>query len=211
MNEPTFRPEHFRRVDETDDADFYVPPRLVVHIDEPAIAALTAWYATALPADGDVLDLMSSWVSHLPAEVAYRSVTGLGMNRTELEANPRLTTRIVQDLNRDPRLPFPDAAFDACTIAVSVQYLTRPVAVFAEIARVLRPGGLCAVSFSNRMFPTKAVAVWRALDDADHGRLVGLYFRDAGGFEPARFLDLSPHPGATDPLYVVESRRVAGS
>ncbi|MGE0747051.1 MAG: class I SAM-dependent methyltransferase [Rhodospirillales bacterium] len=211
MNEPTFRPEHFRRVDETDDADFYVPPRLVVHIDEPAIAALTAWYATALPADGDVLDLMSSWVSHLPAEVAYRSVTGLGMNRTELEANPRLTTRIVQDLNRDPRLPFPDAAFDACTIAVSVQYLTRPVAVFAEIARVLRPGGLCAVSFSNRMFPTKAVAVWRALDDADHGRLVGLYFRDAGGFEPARVLDLSPHPGATDPLYVVESRRVAGS
>lgn len=211
MTEPTFRPEHFRRIDETDDADFYVPPRLVAHIDEPAIAALTAWYATALPAGGDVLDLMSSWVSHLPADVAYRSVTGLGMNRVELEANPRLTARIVQDLNRDPRLPFPDAAFDACTIAVSVQYLTRPVAVFAEIARVLRPGGLCAVSYSNRMFPTKAVAVWRALDDDDHGRLVGLYFRDAGGFEPARILDLSPHPGATDPLYVVESRRVAGS
>jgi len=211
MTEPTFRPEHFRRIDETDDADFYVPPRLVAHIDEPAIAALTAWYATALPAGGDVLDLMSSWVSHLPADVAYRSVTGLGMNRVELEANPRLTARIVQDLNRDPRLPFPDAAFDACTIAVSVQYLTRPVAVFAEIARVLRPGGLCAVSYSNRMFPTKAVAVWRALDDDDHGRLVGLYFRDAGGFEPARVLDLSPHPGATDPLYVVESRRVAGS
>lgn len=211
MTGPTFRPEHFRRVDETDDADFYVPPRLVAHIDEAAIAALTAWYATALPAGGDVLDLMSSWVSHLPAGVEYRSVTGLGMNQVELEANPRLTARNVQDLNRDPRLPFPDAAFDACTIAVSVQYLIRPVEVFAEIARVLRPGGLCAVSFSNRMFPTKAVAVWRALDDHDHGRLVGLYFRDAGGFEPARVLDLSPGPDATDPLYVVESRRVGGS
>lgn len=201
------RPEYFERDDETDDALFYAEPRLVTHIDEPARAALTGWFRDRLPAGGDILDLMSSCVSHLPMDVAYGRVAGLGMNRVELDANPQLTERIVHDLSRDPALPWADASFDACLITVSVQYLTRPLEVFAGIARVLRPGGLCAVSFSNRIFPTKAVAVWRALDDRGHAGLVMHYFRETRGFEDPAFEDLSPDPGYSDPMFMVSARR----
>ncbi len=195
--------EHFGRLDETDDALFYQAPRLVTHIDEPACRALGAYYRAMLPAGGDIIDLMSSWVSHLPDDVTYGSITGLGMNAVELEANHRLTRRIVRDLNRTPSLPFDDASFDGCAIAVSVQYLVRPIAVFAEIGRVLRPMAPCIVTFSNRMFPTKAVAVWRAVGDRDHARLIGHYFIEAGGFGEPELKDLSPDPGNSDPLYAV--------
>jgi SAM-dependent methyltransferase len=131
------------------------------------------------------------------------------MNMVELEANPRLTERIMHDLNLDPRLPFADARFDACLIAVSVQYLIHPVEVFAEIARVLKPGAPCIVSFSNRCFWTKAVAVWRALDDEGHGKLVDLYFRLAGRFDDPEIHDLSPAPGLSDPMFAVMARRAA--
>jgi len=200
-------PEHFAREDESDDALFYTEPRLVAHIDDAARAALADWFRANLPAGGDILDLMSSCVSHLPEDVAYRRVAGLGMNAAELAANPLLTDRIVHDLTRDPRLPYPDAEFDACLITVSIQYLIRPFEVFAEIARVLRRGGICAVSFSNRAFWTKAVAVWRAMDDRNHARLVGYYFVETPGFDPPEFADLSPNPGVTDPLYMVSARR----
>ena len=209
MAEHRLGDEQFHRIDETDDGVFYQSPRLVKHIDEPACAALGAYYRATFPAGGAILDLMSSCVSHLPEDVIFGSVTGLGMNTVELDANPQLTRRVIHDLNVDPALPFADASFDACAIAVSVQYLTRPIAVFAEIARVLRPGGVCAVSFSNRMFPTKAVAVWRAVGDRDHARLVGHYFIEAAGFAEPELKDLSPDPGNSDPLHVVEGRREA--
>ncbi len=207
MAEAELGREHFQRVDESDDALFYQSPRLVTHIDEPAIAALGECYRATLPEGGDIIDLMSSCVSHLPDDVAYSSVTGLGMNTVELDANQRLTRRIVHDLNRTPVLPFEDASFDACAIAVSVQYLVRPIAVFAEIGRVLRPGAPCVVSFSNRMFPTKAVAVWRAVGDLDHGRLIEHYFVEAGGFGEPELGDLVPPPRNSDPLFVVVARR----
>lgn len=201
-----FLPEHFARRDADDDAAFYRPPRMVHHLDEPARAALTNFYADILPSNARVLDLMSSWVSHLP-ETSYEQVTGLGMNAAELDANPVLTVRHVQNLNTDPVLPFGNASFEACLIALSVQYLIRPLEVFEEIGRVLVPGGICAVSFSNRCFPTKAVAVWRALDDSGHIGLVATYFRQADLFEDPVYADLSPHPGRSDPLFVVHARK----
>jgi hypothetical protein len=121
------RPEHFRRQDETDDSLFYQEARLVTHIDDAAIRALTNFYERLLPEGGNVLDLMSSWVSHLPGDKSYSGVTGLGMNASELAANPRLTERVTQDLNRDPLLPFASGSFDGAIVTVSVQYLTRPV------------------------------------------------------------------------------------
>jgi len=204
-----FQPEHFAREDEAGDDQFYSIPRIVAHIDDQAIAALSAFYARSLKPGGDVLDLMSSCISHLPEAPKLASVTGLGMNMVELEANPRLTARVVHDLNRDPCLPFADATFDACLIAVSVQYLIRPVEVFAEIGRVLKPGAPCIVSFSNRCFWTKAVAVWRALDDEGHCKLVDMYFRLAGRFDEPEVRDLSPAPGRTDPMFAVTARRAA--
>lgn len=206
--ESPFKPAHFERQDTADDAAFYLPERMVQHLDDAGRAALTGFYREQMPAGGRVLDLMSSWVSHLPEEVAYGCVAGLGMNRAELDANPRLTETHVQNLNTDAKLPFADDAFDACVIALSVQYLTRPLEVFAEIARVLAPGGLCAVSFSNRCFPTKAVAIWQALGDSEHAGLVGAYFRHAGGFDEPVGRDLSPSGVSGDPLFVVTANRI---
>src|SRR2546423_1835390 len=138
----------FAKIDAEEDELFYEPPRLVCHIDDGAIAALTEFYRIALPAGGILLDLMSSWVSHLPPEVEYAEMIGHGMNATELAANPRLTRWFVQNLNRDPHLPLADATVDAVTVCVSIQYLEQPVAVLRELARVLRPGGLLVISFS---------------------------------------------------------------
>ncbi len=173
-------PGAFAKLDGEEDEAFYEPARLVCHIDDGAIAALTELYRTVLPAGGVLLDLMSSWVSHLPPEVAYAEVIGHGMNAEELAANPRLSRRFVQNLNRDPRLPLGDATVDAAMICVSIQYLQRPVEVLREVARVLRPGAPVVIGFSNRCFWTKAVAIWRALDDAGHAKLVELYLRHAG-------------------------------
>ena len=190
----------FARVDEGSDALFYAAPRLVTHVDERAIAAVTELYREVLPAEGQVLDLMSSWVSHLPPEVAYREVVGLGINATELAANPRLSRWLVQDLNRDPVLPLADDAFDGATICVSVQYLQNPVAVLSEIRRVLRPSSPLVITFSNRCFPTKAVAIWTMLPPAEQAKLVGLYMRDAG-FDLVEVRELLRPPG--DPLWAV--------
>lgn len=202
------RPEHFRRYDETPDELFYREPRMVTHIDDAAIAAATAFYRELLPAGGSILDLMTSWVSHLPTDVKYGTVAGLGMNAEELEANSRLTERIVQDLNNDPTLPWTDGTFDGAIVTVSVQYLTRPAEVFAEVGRVLRPGAPFALLYSNRCFPTKAVAVWQMLNDREHADLLGLYFRQSGRFGPSQAYDLSPNPGKSDPLFAVVARRV---
>jgi hypothetical protein len=170
----------FRRLDEESDELFYEPARLVTHIDDGAIAALTEFYRRLLPAGGVLLDLMSSWVSHLPPETRYAEVVGHGMNAEELAANPRLDRWFVQNLNREPLLPLAEASVDAAMICVSIQYLQQPVAVLREVRRVLRAGGPLAISFSNRCFWTKAVAVWRSLDDDGHARLVAHYLRHAG-------------------------------
>jgi SAM-dependent methyltransferase len=196
----------FAKLDDEPDELFYEPPRLVTHIDDNAIAALTEFYRQVLPAGGVLLDLMSSWVSHLPAEIAYAEVIGHGMNATELDANPRLGRWFVQNLNRDPRLPLAAASVDAAMICVSIQYLQRPVAVLRDVARVLRPDGPLVVSFSNRCFWTKAVAIWRALDDDGHIALVERYLRGAG------FARIETHRLAewvedvSDPLFAVVGR-----
>ncbi|MGA2398093.1 MAG: methyltransferase domain-containing protein [Steroidobacteraceae bacterium] len=185
MNRPTtdtfeFPPEAFEKWDVGDDSDFYAQPRFVTHIDDAAISALTSFYRERLPAGGVLLDLMSSWVSHLPSDVAYAEVIGHGMNADELARNPRLDRRFVLDLNRNSLLPLCDSSVDAAMICVSIQYLQQPVAVLREVARILKPRQPLVISFSNRCFPTKAVAIWRALDDAGHAQLVSLYLRSAG-------------------------------
>src|SRR5580692_2495328 len=170
----------FAKIDAEEDELFYEPPRLVCHIDEGAIAALTEFYRVALPTGGVLLDLMSSWVSHLPPEIGYAEVIGHGMNAAELAANPRLTRWFVQNLNRDTKLPLVDATVDAALVCVSIQYLQQPVTLLREVRRVLRPDAPLVISFSNRCFWTKAVAIWRALDDDGHARLVERYLRHAG-------------------------------
>jgi SAM-dependent methyltransferase len=196
-------PQAFARYDESPDERFYQEPRFVEHIDDAAIADVVRIHRERLPPNGEILDLMSSWVSHLPPEVTYARVAGLGMNAAELAHNPRLDSYVVHDLNADPVLPFPAASFDAATVCVSVQYLTGPVAVLRDLARVLRPGGTAIVTFSNRCFPTKAVAIWQALDDHGHVMLVSKYFATAG-WEGIEQVTSPPRPH--DPLYAVTAR-----
>jgi ubiquinone/menaquinone biosynthesis C-methylase UbiE len=199
----------FAKIDAEEDDLFYEPPRLVCHIDEGAIAALTEFYRVALPAGGVLLDLMSSWVSHLPPEIDYAEVIGHGMNATELAANPRLTRWFVQNLNRDTKLPLADTSVDAAMVCVSIQYLQQPAAVLREVSRVLRPGSPLVISFSNRCFWTKAVAIWRALDDDGHARLVERYLGRAG-FERIETHQLAEWvEDVSDPMTAVVGRSPA--
>ena len=180
MSAADLPPGAFDKEDGGDDLAFYAPARLVTHIDEGAVAALTSFYRDTLPNGGRVLDLMSSWVSHLPADRTYEKVVGHGMNAEELAANPRLDRWFVADLNADAALPLTDDAFDAALCCVGVQYLQHPFEVFAEVRRVLAPGAPFIVSYANRCFPTKAVAIWRSLDMREQASLIGLYMEHAG-------------------------------
>ena len=192
--------DFFERIDTSPDGEFYREARFVQHIDESTIEALTEWYRKFLFEGADVLDLMSSWVSHYPAEMSLGRVAGLGMNAAELSANPRLTEHCVHDLNREPQLPFDAGAFDRATIAVSIQYLVRPVETMRSAARVLRPGGRLGIAVSHRMFPTKAIRAFHQLPPAERVRLVGAYLV-LGGFENVAFVDRSPSRG--DPLWIL--------
>jgi SAM-dependent methyltransferase len=202
-------PDAFRRYDESPDTFFYSQPRFVTHIDEAAIAAVTDLYRELFPPDGSILDLMSSWVSHLPPEVQYRRVVGLGLNAEELAANPRLESFVVHNLNTASHLPFDSDVFDAAAICVSIQYLTDPVAVLRDVGRVLRRDAPLAITFSNRCFPTKAVAIWQALDDAGHGRLVMDYLRAAANWTDIQMLDRGSGAPGSDPLFAVVARAQA--
>jgi SAM-dependent methyltransferase len=197
-------PAAYARDDESPDEHFYAVPRRVVHIDDAAIAALGRLYAEVLPARGRLLDLMSSWRSHLP-EGHAREVIGVGLNAEEMADNPQLARAIVHDVNRDPRLPLGDSEFDGAMCAVSIQYVIHPVLLLRQVRRVLRPGAPFVVSFSNRCFPTKAVAVWLHTTDEQHVALVRRYFDEAGGWNDVTEEDRSPGRG-DNPLYAVWAR-----
>ena len=202
-----FSPEDFQRQDESDDTIFYDTPRLVYHIDDFAVDALTKYYAENFKDGDDVLDICSSWVSHYPKDFKGGKVVGLGMNEYELSQNKQLSSFDVKDLNFDCVFPYHDESFDKVTCVVSVDYLNQPQKVFGEIARVLRPGGECIISMSNRCFPTKAFRIWLQTNDLEHIFIVGSFFHFSGAFEPGTCEDISPNPGRSDPLFIVKAAK----
>jgi SAM-dependent methyltransferase len=204
MDDQAFPPGFFDRSDAATDVEFYAPTRLVTHIDDGAIDAVGALYEE-LGIGGEVLDLMGSWVSHFrrPPE----QLTVLGMNAAELAANPAAAATVVHDLNAEPRLPFADDAFDAAVCCVSVDYLVRPVEVFADVARVVRPGGVFATTFSNRCFPTKAIRGWLHATDEQHCEIVAEYFRRSGGWDEPIVQRRTPADHRGDPLFAVWAYR----
>lgn len=205
-----FNPEYYARLDETDDALFYQMPRLVIHVDDHASNALAEYFSGALPTGGRVLDLMSSYRSHLDTDAGHGDVIGLGMNGAELNQNPALAAGVVQDINKLPALPFADAAFDACILSFSMQYLTQPIVVLAEVARCLKPGGTFFTSYSNRLFPTKAVAVWRNSSDQQRAQLIGQYLYETGAYDDIQAQQLVARDSGFDPLYLVRGRKKEG-
>lgn len=200
VGEHGFPAGFFDRADPTDDARFYADPRLVMHIDVAAIAAVGELYEE-LRIDGDVLDVMSSWVSHFRQPPRHLRV--LGMSVPELRANPMAAERIVHDLNADPTIPLPGESIDDVVCCVSVDYLTRPVEVFRDVARVLRPGGRLVCTFSNRCFPTKAIRGWLESTDDEHLTVVGEYFRRSQAFGPPTAARRTPIDHRGDPLFAV--------
>lgn len=210
------RPEQRTKLDITDDTDFYSVPRLVTHVDEGFIDRLRNLYRELLQPNTRILDLMSSWVSHLPDDVKYAHVEGHGMNAEELAKNPRFDHYFIQNLNDNPKLPLPDRDFDAVLIAVSIQYLQYPEAVLSEIYRILKPNGVAIVSFSNRMFYQKAIAAWRDGTDSDRVNLVRQYFQSVNGFsKPETIVHQTPVSGflqmlglaGGDPFYALVARK----
>ena len=220
-----FSPGDFTRLDESDDSLFYQEPRLVVHIDDEAISAIGQLFKEVIPPNAVVLDLMSSWRSHWPAAhiqeptggqgesaegpAAFpKKMVGLGLNAVEMQHNSDLDDYVVHDVNRDPHIPFDDSIFDAVVLTVSIQYLTRPIEVFRHVHRILNPGGLFLVIFSNRMFPTKAIRKWVASEDEQRMGLVAAYFHYAGGYENVQPMYLNPgRRPFEDPVYVVMARK----
>jgi hypothetical protein len=203
------------KLDPTDDSLFYNFPRFVTHVDDAFIQHLTDLYRQRLKPNTRILDLMSSWVSHLPEEIDFVHVEGHGMNAEELAANPRLNHFFVQNLNQNPRLPFPDQSFDAVLNTASVQYLQYPEEVFAEVHRVLNPEGIAIVSFSNRMFFQKAIQSWRESSESRRVELVRSYFAAVPGFTEAEVERVLPkvtllsflRGASSDPFYAVMARR----
>ncbi len=210
------RPDQRTKLDDTDDKQFYSYPRFVTHVDEGFIQQLTDVYRDRLKPNTRIFDMMSSWVSHLPEEIEFAHVEGHGMNTEELARNPRLNHYFVQDLNENPKLPLPDRDFDAVLNTVSIQYLQYPEAVFAEIYRILKPGGVVIISFSNRMFHQKAIQPWRDGSEASRVELVKSYFESVPGFSPPEVIarqSTAPNflqwlgAGGGDPFYAVIAYR----
>lgn len=210
------RPNQRLKLDDTDDQVFYAYPRFVTHVDEGFIQQLTDLYRDRLQPDMHILDMMSSWVSHLPEEMQFAHIEGHGLNAEELQRNPRLNHYFVQNLNENPQLPLPDQHFDAVLNCVSVQYIQYPEAIFSEIHRILKPGGVAIISFSNRMFYQKAIQAWRDASEPARVNLVKGYFASVPGFTTSEviaqkstapnFLQWLGVPGG-DPFYTVIAYR----
>ena len=198
------------RVDELADSLLGIEPTRLTNIDDAAIGAITDLYREILPEGGSILDVMSGWVSHLPPEIYYSRVVGIGGNACELTENPFLDEWRVQDLNCDPRLPFAGGEFDGATLCVAVPQLTRPRDVIREVGRVLKPGAPLVVTFSKRCRPTRPIGCWCLHDDTGHLCLVAHHFAEAGNWADVRCLDRTP-PGGGDPLYAVIGRSLGAS
>ncbi|HYW19018.1 MAG TPA: class I SAM-dependent methyltransferase [Nodularia sp. (in: cyanobacteria)] len=210
------KPDQRQKLDDTDDKLFYDYPRFVTHVDEGFIQQLTDLYSDRLQPNTRILDMMSSWVSHLPAEMEFAHIEGHGLNAEELARNRRFNHYFVQNFNQSPQLPLPDQSFDVVLNCVSVQYIQYPEAIFAEIHRILKPGGLAIISFSNRMFFQKAIQAWRDASESNRVELVKHYFTSVPGFTvPEVIVNKSTAPnflqwlGASggDPFYAVIAHR----
>ncbi len=213
-----FSDDPFSRPDEEDDAEFYTAPRLVTHIDDRAISVIGELYGRLLREDMKVLDLMSSWKSHIPESLRLDDLIGLGLNEQEMSQNPALSEYVIHDLNKNPMLPFGGEEFDAVICTVSVEYLTRPLEVFEDIARLLRPEGVCVMTFSNRWFPPKVVRIWTELHEFERLGLVSEYFLRSSRFREVETFSMRgltrpendpyfPRLITSDPVYAVWAKR----
>jgi SAM-dependent methyltransferase len=196
-----FDPLDFARDQEGPDAEFYEKPRIIDHLDSLALATVEELFARLIPEGSRILDLMAGPSSHLPGELNPVAVTGVGLNQEELDANAALTDKVIHDINGDPRLPSEDELFDVALLTISVQYVTHPIEIFREVARVLKPGGLFITTFSNRMFPPKSVNIWKATNESERVELVQGYYAKSDRFVVSGDFESKGKPRPEDDKY----------
>jgi hypothetical protein len=201
-----FSDDPFSRKDNDEDGRFYVNPRFVNHVDNAAIGQISDLYGKFLKPGMRVLDLMSSWTSHVPPQVHLGKLTGLGLNKEELQANEQLSDYVIHDLNINPRLPFNDNSFDVVVCTVSVEYMIRPFEVFEEINRILKPGCYFVVTFSDRWFPPKVVKIWHEMHEFERIGLVMEYFLASGKYRNLETFSIRGLPRPLDDKYYGQRR-----
>lgn len=209
--------EPFKRHDEQPDGLFYTTPRLVQHLDDTALRLISEEYGRVLPPSGAVLDLMGSWDSHLPEGLITKSLTVLGMNAVELAKNRRADSTMVHDVNERPQLSFADGAFDAVINTAAIEYVIDPLSLCREASRILRPGGVMAIAFSNRWFAGKAIALWSQLHEFERLAFVVYLLAATNSFEKITTLSIrgyprpesDPHPlPSSDPVFIVTAKKI---
>ena len=194
----------FQREDDGTDLVFYNAPRFVQHIDDRAIEVVKGLYGGFVHDGMRVLDLMSSWTSHLPEALRLKQLSGLGLNAEELKKNKELSDWVVHDLNENPILPYKNESYDAVVCTVSIEYLIDPETVFKEIGRILRPGGMFIVTFSNRWFPEKVINIWKDLHEFERMGLVMEYFQKSEMFTDLETYSIRGLPRPTNDKYFPE-------
>ena len=157
------------KIDDSDDQIFYQNPRYVNHLSFSFRNRLTNLYSKYLYSNNVILDLMSSWVSHLPTNTKYKKIIGHGMNESELRANKRLDSFWVQNLNKIQILPIEDSSVDTGLIVAGWQYLQYPEKISLELSRIIKKDSLLIISFSNRAFWTKSPNIWT--NSSEEGRI----------------------------------------
>ncbi len=200
---PIYDPRSYERLDEGDDSLFYSTERFVEHLDSLALNTVEMIIGTlVIEPEPKILDLMAGWDSHIPAHIKPSEVVGLGLNEKELRSNKALSSYVIKDINRDPELPFGEGYFDVVLNTVSVDYLTKPIEVFKEVGRVLKPGGLFLVIFSNRMFPQKAIRMWREATEDERIIIVEEFFKEARLFGETKVFISKGRPRPSDDKYI---------
>ena len=192
------------KIDTSDDQIFYQQPRYVHHLSEPFRSRLTSLYSEYLLKHHVILDLMSSWVSHLPTNIRYKKVIGHGLNEAELITNKRLDRFWIQNLNKTQNMPIEDSCIDVGLIVAGWQYLQYPEKVSLELSRIIKPDSFLIISFTNRAFWTKSPNIWTYSSEENRMEYVNSVLTSSG-WTIEKLLNEKTYEKKLFGLYSVES------
>ena len=173
-----------KKLDESNDEEFYYNPKFVYHLDANFRQNLSDLYEREIDNNSTVLDLMSSWDSYLPKEKIYKKVIGHGLNKQELDKNKIFNSYWIQNFNLNQEIPLEKESVDYCLMVAAWQYLQYPENLTREIARILSDQGKIIVAFSNRAFWHKAPNIWTSSNEEERVKYVRRVLISNGFDEP---------------------------
>ena len=173
-----------KKLDESNDEEFYSDPKFVYHLDANFRQYLSNVYKNEIAEYSTVLDLMSSWDSYLPKEKKYKKVIGHGLNKQELEKNKIFDSYWIQNFNLNQEIPLDGGSIDYCLMVAAWQYLQYPENLTKEIVRILSNQGKIIIAFSNRAFWHKAPNIWTTSTEEERVNYVRRVLISNGFKEP---------------------------